>query len=145
MINKLYSLLLDSYSYNKNDRFSKFTTPVFHTDRSRKIQEILMRAAVATNVNKLPLFASVVCYMNRFSLFGDEIEKLDPVNTYVQIERTQNDTDDSMCMYELTDMAYISTELKRYLDKDIIDNLEAVTWLDYMAAGCLQMLREVSE
>lgn len=143
MINKLYSLLMDSQTVSGNTRFTKMTTPVFHTKKSREVQSILLRAAKDAAQEKLALLASFVCYMVRFTDFGEEIMSLDPVNTYVPVERNNTDVDSSMCISELTSTTYVTTELKRYLDKDIIERLSVATWLDYMAAGCLQMLREV--
>ena len=34
---------------------------------------------------------------------------------------------------------------KRYLDEDIMEKLTAPSWVDYIAAGCLQILREIDK
>lgn len=145
IINKLYSLMVETPQYDTTDRFSKVTSPVFHTKKSKQIQTILLSGLTDTKMDRLPLFASVICYMVRFSIFGDEISELDKVNTYVPIERTDTDITSNMCMYDLTDSTAVFTDLLRFIDIDIKDRLVAATFIDYMAAGCLQMLREVSE
>ena len=145
MINTLYSLLVDHPLCPQVDQFSKMTTPVFHTKKSRAIQDILLAGVLNIGAtSRMPLFASVVCYLVRFSDFGDDIYKLDPVNTYVEVERAENETNADMCIHDLTTDTGVSSTLTRYLDQDIKDRLQCPTWLDYMAAGCLQMLREVT-
>lgn len=145
-MNILYSLLVSPLVYQENDRFAKMTTPVFHTKKTTAIHDILIAPLRDQQLqNKAPLFASVICYMVQFTDFGKEIKQLDPVNTYVPVERSQNDLDGTMCISSLTTDHRIATDLRRYLDLDIVEKLQAPMWLDYMAAGCLQMLREVAK
>ena len=171
MINILYTILVqgcateDSTTQGSAEQYKKITTDTFII--TNKMSDIINCIFAAYQVSATKdseaqdstskqcakhVFAAVICYYSRFSLFGNEIYELDKYNTYVEPERL--DTDYQKTMKADTDECIISTykgtcsassiqHIKRYLDMDIVDRLENPTWLDMVSAGCLQLLREV--
>lgn len=88
---------------------------------------------------KRRLFASAVCAAVLDTQFGNEIVQADPNNTY---ERPVRGTS-SICLYDATCQAEAMSGVLGLLDNDIKERLAAPQWIDVMAAGCLQLLREV--
>ena len=65
------------------------------------------------------------------------MEKLRPPNS-------ANDSSD-FCLSNMVGSVENYKQLKRYLDEDIMEKLIAPSWVDYIAAGCLQILREIDK
>ena len=89
-------------------------------------------------------FACTVCGLVSNSAFDAEIKALDPDNTYGQPSRPPDAThsNSSYCFYTLVQPLSTYRLLKGYLDPDLVARLAGGSWLDYVAAGCVQMLRE---
>lgn len=131
MINRLYSLLTVDKP-NTDQRYKKKTSVVWHTDRSKAIRDIL----VAKAESDIGYFASLVCYEVLATQYGEDILALDGNNTYAQLSASEN------TMSNKTHTAQQLAAVLPYLDQDIKDRLVAPTWIETVAAGCLQMLRE---
>ena len=142
MINKLYSLLVaDRLDTSGMSTYAKRTSTVWHTERSSWIHDILLPDTSEYRA-KLPLFASVICYEVLATQYGDEIRSLDPNNTYAAVLRPDADISADYCIAPLTHGADYFNQLLPYLDEDIATRLVTPAWIEFMAAGCLQMLRE---
>ena len=144
MINKLYSILMNGESIDADFVFyAKKQSLQGMTDKMRSIRAVLLDHVPA---ERRPMFISALCWLVRHSMFCNDIAELDPENTYTHPERPEEaDHDDvTYCMYDCIKPVEYYRQLKRWLDTDITDRLAAPTWLDWVAAGCLQMLREVS-
>ena len=144
-INKLYGILLGAADVPETYRYylKKFT-PYATND---KVQDILKILLVAVSIDKRALFACLICNAILKTVFGKEIAERDPVNTYLPVTRPpSSDNDDpSFCLSGLAGSVDSYKQLKQYLDEDIIEKLTAPTWIDYIAAGCLQILREIDK
>ena len=142
-MNILYSFLMNGATPDPDYAwYAKQTDSVLHTTRSNKILEILTQDIA----KELPMFAAQVCYMVLYTQFGDQIRKLDSNNTYFDpgrpSDKAHNDT--RYCIYRLIKPAEAYRQLRNYLDEDIADETDFSSWLSLMAAGCLQILREVA-
>lgn len=144
MINVLYGILTNgeqapsAYSW-----YDKVADNPMHTPRIDALRTAILTGVPANQIN---FFACCVCSLIKHTEFGTEIMKLDENNTYnVTLQRplTAPHSDDAYTMHQLMQPIDAYIGLKAYLDKDISDRLTAPVWLDYMAAGCLQILREV--
>ena len=113
------------------------------TERMQAIRDILMQGVG----DALPMVACQVCAMVLYTQFGTEIKALDSNNTYTDVTRPPDKTHDdpAYCMYNLIKPADAYKQLRRYLDEDIVSRADLTSWLDIMAAGCLQMLREATK
>lgn len=142
-INKLYGILLgaatiaDTYQW-----YSKKYTTCKTSDKIDAILAVILKTVPA---NKRAMFACLVCAAVVKTIFGKEITELDPVNTYMPVTRppSSNNADDSFCLWQLAGPADIYKPLKQYLDQDIVSRMTTPTWMEYIAAGCLQILREL--
>lgn len=156
MINILYSIFTGAFPTQTpvHTQYKKISsTVILRTEKMDDIVNLIFAKYNAnTNSNSAHVFAAVICYYIRFSIFGDDIYEIDKANTYVEPERITSDNQPTNKADVGTEpiSAYIGTcsvselqHIKQYLDKDILDRLEEPTWLDLVAAGCLQLLREV--
>ena len=144
-INKLYGILLGSASVPEAYQwYVKKFTPYATND---KIQGILKILLVAVSVDKRVMFACLACNATLHTVFGKEIEERDPVNTYLPVSRPPDSANDSsdFCLSNMVGASENYKQLKRYLDEDIMEKLTAPSWVDYIAAGCLQILREIDK
>ena len=143
-INKLYGVLLGAATIAPEYEWyrKKFTACA----TNEKINGILAILCVAVPEARRVVFACLICNAVLQTVFGKEISALDPVNTYVPVERPNDQNDNSN--YGLRKMIGSVQDYKgllQYLDEDIKDRLTAPTFIDYIAAGCLQILRELSK
>lgn len=143
-INKLYGVLLGtsavpaSYEWYKK-KFTVCTT-------NDKINNILAILCLTVPEARRAVFACLICNAVLHTIFGKEIEALDPVNTYVPVKRPTEDNDDQdFCLFQMIGNSQSYQALKQYLDDDIKEKLVAPTFVDYIAAGCLQILRELAK
>ena len=142
MINILYSLLVADAPSADTAAYSKRRTPIWHTDKSNRIREVLVSTISEDDTENLCLFASMVCYEVLFTQYGEEIKRLDPNNTYDKVVRLPDVTNPTVFQFTAPPSAY--AKIKIDLDSDILERLVTPTWIETIAAGCLQMLREVS-
>jgi hypothetical protein len=143
-INKLYGVLLGTsvvpavYEWYKK----KFTV----CKTNDKINNILAILCLTVPETRRAVFACLICNAVLHTIFGKEIENLDPVNTYVPVKRPTDDNDDQdFCLFQMIGNSQSYQALKQYLDDDIKEKLVAPTFVDYIAAGCLQILRELAK
>ena len=147
-INKLYGVLLGeigaiaisgAYEWYRK----KYTT----CKTSTKIENIVSILCKNVEPEKRALFACLLCAAVVKTVFGKEITELDPVNTYVPVTRPPDSANSSpdFCLFTLASPADAYNPLKQYLDADILSRLTAPTWVELIAAGCLQILRELKD
>lgn len=142
-MNILYSFIMNgttpdtAYAW-----YAKQTSTVMHTTRSNKILEIITHGIT----KELPMFAAQVCYMVLYTQFGEQIKQLDSNNTYFDPGRPSDAAHDDThyCIYNLIKPANEYRQIRNYLDDDIANETDFSSWLSIMAAGCLQILREVA-
>lgn len=145
VINKLYGVLLGMAAEDVPADYrwyiKKFTTVA----TSEKVQNILKVLLKTVPMDKRAVFACLVCNAVLSTVFGSEIKKLDSVNTYVPVTRPPDsaDSNNNFCLVTLTEPASSYAALLQYLDPDIKEKLTAPVWIEYIAAGCLQILREL--
>ena len=146
-INKLYGVLLgmatDDIPATYKWYAKKFTTVA----TSEKVQNILKIMLQTVSIDKRAMFACIICNAVLHTIFGKEIEKLDPVNTYVPVTRPPDSANDNpnFCLLSMAGPADMYKPMKQFLDQDILDRLETPSWMEYIAAGCLQILRELKK
>jgi len=144
-MNILYSLLTSSIpeSALSADYYGKKRSGIGHTYKSSQLCQII---AGHVPTSRLPMFACVICDGILHTIFGSDIMELDPNNTYAPVCRNPNaaipGTDPALCIYDLTKPARDLKTIRPMLDTDIQDRLITPSWIDYMGAACLQMLRE---
>lgn len=144
-INKLYGVLLgaavitDAYQW-----YAKKYTTCATTDKINQILEVLCKNVPT---DKRAMFACLICAAVVKTIFGKEISELDPVNTYVPVTRPPDSTNDDgkYCLFKLVGTPDDYKPLKQFLDADILSRLDAPSWVEYVAAGCLQILRELKK
>lgn len=147
-INKLYGVLLGELGAaaiaGAYEWYRKKYTTCPTSDKIEKIVEILCKNV---EPRQRALFACLMCAAVVKTIFGKEIEALDPVNTYVPVDRPPESSNSSpdFCLFMLASPAEAYKPLKQYLDQDILSRLTAPTWVEYIAAGCLQILRELAK
>lgn len=145
-INKLYGVLLGEIGAaaiaGAYEWYSKKYTTCPTTDKIEKIMEILCKGI---SPERRAMFACLLCAAVVKTIFGKEITELDPVNTYVPVSRPPDSVNDDkdFCLFEMAGPASSYKALVPLLDQDIKDRLTAPTWVEYIAAGCLQILREL--
>lgn len=143
MLNVLYGMLTNGVvADDPYEWYNKSCDNPLHTAKADEIRAILLTDIPQEKVN---FFASVICNFVWHTEFGDEIYKLDSNNTYHAPSRPamKKHSDDAYTFNQLTVPAEKLTRVRTFLDEDIESRLTGKVWLDYMAAGCLQMLREV--
>lgn len=125
--------------------FKKRFSILFPNDKAKAIRDIIMISALVPTPEQKVILAAALCYWVMQTAFGNEIHELDSNNTYNIVTRPSSvsHSDQSCCLYNLLNQ--IDTQaLLRYLDKDIRDRIPAGSnTLAIVAAGCLQLLREV--
>jgi hypothetical protein len=147
-INALYGVLLGEIGAAALSRtyewYRKKYTTSHTTDKIEKIVEILCKNVTP---EQRVMFACLVCTAVLKTIFGKEIAELDPVNTYVPVSRPPNsdNSDSDFCLFMLTGPSDMFKPLMQFLDDDIKRRLTAPTWMEYVAAGCLQILRELKK
>lgn len=116
-----------------------------HTSVASTRSAASLRAILVPNYDdpRLDLYVSTVCAAVLETAFGNDISRLDPDNTYELPELPRGSMSSRPKLYELTKSPSAMRRIVRLLDEDIRDRLTVPTWLDYMAAGCLQLLREI--
>ena len=140
-MNTLYGLLVSSNPPASDSWYYKRYDAVTTTDKANRLI-----AAITTGVHaaRLALYVSKVCNIVLSSVYGSEIQKLDPNNTYVAVTRP-TDSDHSAsayCMFDLVQPLSAYRDILSYLDDDITAQLDKQSWPELMGAGCLQLLRE---
>ena len=143
MLNVLYGILTNGESaVAPYEWYGKQCDNPVHTAKIDAIRQILLTGVPAEKTN---FFACVVCDLVRHSEFGNEIFVMDYNNTYNPPGRPllSSHDDDYYTFHELCLPTQAFLGLKLYLDEDITARLSGLIWLDYIAAGCLQILREV--
>ena len=136
--NILYWILTDG-SVPPSDPFYKRSCPVTLSDAAEDLRKLLVPAAVK-NDGRLGLYASALCAFSADTVFGDDIRKLDPYNTYLYPERTPGSAAGEMTLSGVTVGADLPGIIGK-LDRCIADQLVAPQWVEVMSAGCLQALR----
>lgn len=143
-INKLYGVLCGAAEVDDKYKWYKKKFTVCKT--SDKINNILSILCLTVPEARRVIFACLLCNAVLHTVFGKEIQELDPVNTYAPVSRPNDDNDDkSFCLHDMIGSAQSYQAVKQYLDDDIKERLVAPTFIDYIAAGCLQILRELSK
>ena len=144
-INKLYGVLLGMAVEDVPAAYSWYIKKFTTVATSEKVQNILKVLLKTVPLDKRVVFACLVCNAILSTVFGPEIKKLDPVNTYIPVKRPPDseDSDNNFCLVSMTEPASAYKALLQYLDPDIKEKLTAPTWIEYIAAGCLQILREL--
>lgn len=145
-INKLYGVLLGEIGAmaisGAYEWYKKKYTAIPTTTKIENIVSVLCKNVAP---EQRVLFACLLCAAVVKTVFGKEITELDPVNTYVPVSRPPDSANDSpdFCLFMLASPLDAYTPLKQYLDADILSRLTAPTWMEMIAAGCLQILREL--
>ena len=143
-MNTLYGILVmnvpSTADYAWYDKQYDVTVP---TTKMQNIREILLTGIPA---EKVRMFASVVCNFVLYTSFGAEIQKLDPNNSYVEVTRPSDSehSDQAYCCFGLIQPVSAYRKLRTFLDEDIAARMNKSSWIDYLAAGCLQLLREAA-
>ena len=140
-MNDLYALLTYKQPTGDGSYYVKRHTQAKHTYASTEIAD-----AITAHVpdNRICMFACVLCNAVLFTRFKADILAYDKNNTYTPVKRPPSvlGDDSSCCMHDLCLTDTEMHSLLKYVDKDILDRITVHTWLDDMAALCLQMLRE---
>lgn len=148
-INKLYGILLGMSTAEVPTDYKwyiKKFTPIATNDKVQGILKILLQTV---SLDRRALFACLMCNAILHTVFGKEIEERDPVNTYKPVTRppksSNHDTEDGtdFSLWRMAAPADAYKPLLQFLDEDIVQKLSTATWVDYIAAGCLQILREL--
>lgn len=138
--NILYGMLARS-GVPESDRYYKRHVQVPATVNASALADLLVPARLrGADSGRLGLFVSAVCAAVLDTAFGNEIVALDPDNTY---DRPLPPQGSRPVLYDLTCPPDELAGLRGLLDNDINERLVAPQWIDYMAAGCLQLLREM--
>lgn len=143
MINVLYGILTnEAVAEGIYTWYGKTCDNPTHTARIDSIRNILL---TDIPVGKLNFFACVVCNLVLNTEFEAEIRKLDPNNTYTKPSRPPNTShrDPSYSFQQFPLKVSVYKHIGGYLDDDLRNRASGGDWLDWFAAGCLQMLREV--
>lgn len=146
-INKLYGILLGMPIAEVPADYQWYIKKFTPIATNSKVQDILKILLVAVSVDKRALFACLICNAILQTVFGKEIEERDPVNTYLPVSRPPDSANDNseFCLSKMAGSVDMYKQLKKYLDEDIVEKLTAPSWIDYIAAGCLQILRELDK
>lgn len=143
-MNKLYGLL--TFEIKNNDITTYYNKKCTRHTPTEKGARLIHELTSNVHESRLPMFACFVCNAVLDTAFGDEIRKLDPNNTYTTITRDP-DWDSGNGALLLHDLicrpSILRAGLRKYLDPDIAARILLPDWMDCMAAGCLQLLREV--
>ena len=143
MLNVLYGLITNGavaegiYSW-----YGKTCDNPLHTERIDNIRNVLVADIPE---EKLNFFACVVCSMVMETAFEPEILKYDANNTYSKPSRPPGKphSDPNYSFQQFSPKVSVYKRVKGLLDKDLADKAAGGNWLDWFAAGCVQMLREV--
>ena len=138
--NVLYGLLAAGKVSSDDPYYKRHIRPPA-TSVAAELVKLLVPSA-ATDTGRRGLFASAVCAAVLDTCFGNDIARLDPHNTY-EHPVVHGTVGERQTMYDLTGSPKSLRALVPLLDEDIAERLAAPQWIDYMAAGCLQLLREV--
>lgn len=103
------------------------------SDREKALRDDLVSGISPSLV---PLLATLVCWQALSTRFSEDILALDPQNTYVKPSSLTGDL-----AYSVLGGCARLEALRHYLDKDILDRLEAPVVFDWYAAYGLQLLR----
>ena len=142
MINKLYGILTNGVKASGTyEWYNKQCDNPMHTQRMDTIRNIVLTGIDDEHLN---FFACVVCGLVKYSAFDAEITLLDSNNTYSDPGRPPEaaHSNSSYCFYTLVQPLSSYRLLKGFLDEDLAAKIAGGSWLDYVAAGCAQMLRE---
>ena len=142
MVNKLYGILTNgAKATGTYEWYNKQCENPMHTQRMDTIRNIVLTGVDNEHLN---FFACTICGLVRNSAFAAEILALDPNNTYSDPSRPTDaaHSNADYCFYTLVQPVQTYRLLKGFLDKDLAAKLAGGSWLDYIAAGCAQMLRE---
>jgi len=140
-MNDLYALLTYKQPDGDGSYYVKRHSPAKHTDTS-----MVLADAIMANVpdSRACMFASVLCNAVLYTRFKDDILVYDANNTYAPVKRPPGALGDApgFCMHDLCLNAQEMRKLTQRVSSDIMDRITTHTWLDDMAAVCLQMLKE---
>jgi hypothetical protein len=141
-MNKLYAILMAGASATGDYAwYAKHHDDYILTERMQQIRDLIVQGAD----EKLPLLVSQICAMILYTQFGQRIKELDSNNTYVDVTRpaTADNNDSKYCLYDVIKPVNAYQKIRLYLNDDIASVVDNESWLDLIAAGCLQLLREV--
>ena len=144
-MNTLYGILTWNTTPSSDyEYYVKRTDNVLVSNRQLEIRNILM-TGVPTGAEAF--FASVICYMVRYTNYGKEIQQRDANNTYAPVTRPPdaNHSNSAYSFQALVQPASAYAQLVKYLDNDIDSTMNKDSFLDWMGAGCLQLLREADK
>lgn len=153
-MNILYALLMAGETPTSDYAwYDKHHGTYIITERMQEIRDLI----VQDSGDKLPLLVCQICAMVLYTQFGQQIKELDSNNTYQDVTRPVDaaHNDDKYCLYTVTGStttpviplikpAAAYQKLRNYLEDDIAAVVDTSSWLDLIAAACLQLLREVS-
>ena len=144
-MNTLYALLTSRLGNTpEGTYYEKLHTNAAHTPRSERLANDFLR-----NVpdDRLHNFACFLCSLCTTSPFSEEINKLDPNNTYGTYQRNPQASPESPddCIYDLALPASELRAISKQLDQDIQDRLTAPSYQEFASAICLQLLREAGD
>lgn len=140
-MNKLYGALMQDATITSDySWYEKHWDGYLSTERIRAIRDIIVQDAG----DKLPLLASVICNMVLYTQFGRQIKELDSNNTYSDVTRPKDsdNNDSKYCIWDVIKPVAAYQQIRMYLEDDIASTVDTASWLDLIAAGCLQILRE---
>ena len=150
-MNILYALLMAGETPTSDYTwYDKHHDNYLLTARMREIRDLIVQDAG----DKLPMLVCQICAMVLYTQFGQQIKELDSNNTYQDVTRPpQSDhNDDRYCFFTVIENKAIPLikpasayqKLRNYLEDDIASVVDNSSWLDLIAAACLQLLREVA-
>lgn len=142
-MNILYAILMNgAHATGNYVWYDKHHNGYIPTARMQAIRDIITQGVD----EKLPLLACQICSMVLYTQFGQQIKELDPNNSYVDTTRPvdADHNDSKYCLYDVIKSVSAYQNIRNYLDDDIAAVLDKESWLDIVAAGCLQMLREAT-
>lgn len=144
-MNKLFSLLMqgnvipDSFAW-----YAKRTDSIPTSDRITALVGFIMSDVP---VERMSLYAAMLCHVVMLTQYGPQIKKLDPHNTYfIPLTRPfgSDHSDPKYCVHDLIKPVESYSNIVTMLNDDIVATLNRSSWFDMMGAACLQLLREAA-
>lgn len=142
MINILYSLLTCKVQdADLSGYYAKRRDFVLMNSRQKELVDKFMPADVSAH----PRFACFICGKVPHTVYGGEILRLDPNNTYFQAPRDPGQCLNSQdaCVFDCMPKASAAGAFRYLMDSDIAERLVVPTSVEIAAAVCLQLLREM--
>lgn len=144
-MNTLYGILTWNTTPSSGyEYYVKRTDNLLINNKQQAIREVMLTGVPE---GAEAFFAAVICDLVRYTNYGAEILRLDSNNTYTQQVRPPdaNHSDPAYSFQALIQPVDVYKQLGKYLDDDLTATMNKESFLDWMAAGALQLLREANK